>query len=82
MGGDLDIGTDHARDQALIAILAEYPCFGGCGRSWDEAGGGWAEFEARDDGAPGAQLAPRWYCRECAPAHWSGMPLATGRETH
>lgn len=48
----LDLGQ-AAREMSDAA--KRRPCSGECGKSWDEAGGGWIYF-----GEP-----PRWYCSGC-----------------
>ncbi len=51
-----------------IGVARHKPCDGGCGRSWDEAGGGWMYF-----GGDG-QLEAKWKCDACDPS----PPQCTG----
>lgn len=77
---DLDLGLDPAHAAATREEVSKLPCFGGCGKSWDEANGGWMEFEEAADG--GTQLAPRWYCTPCSNRRSASMPTAkAGVET-
>lgn len=66
---DLDLGLNPSHSAFTREEAAKKPCFGGCGTSWDDAGGGWFEFEQADTG--GTQLAPRWYCTPCSNARSS-----------
>jgi len=59
----LNLGTTPERDKAMVRKLREHPCFGGCGKTWAEAEGGWVGF-CKVDGK--TELAPAWHCSECS----------------
>jgi len=48
-------------DALTISEASKYPCFGGCGKSWEEADGGWFGFEK-----DGTSIRPSWYCDACS----------------
>lgn len=60
---DIDLGLDPLHTYLTREEAAKEPCFGGCGKSYLEAGGGWFEFEKVGEQV---QLAPRWYCTPCS----------------
>lgn len=61
----IDLGLDPLHTHLTVFEAKEAPCFGQCGRSWDDAEGGWFEFEQSEE-TGGPQLAPRWFCDECS----------------
>ena len=58
----LDLGIDPVQAELLRKEATKEPCFGGCGLSYEEAGGGWFTFEVVEGQQ---QLAPRWDCDAC-----------------
>ena len=46
------------RTRLTKAQTRALPCFGGCGKTWHEAGGGW--FGPQEDA---------WYCADCMVDH-------------
>lgn len=59
----LDFGTDPCADLATTQIAMESPCAGGCGKSWEEAGGGWRGFMSLDGDK--TCVSPVWHCDPC-----------------
>lgn len=77
---ELDLGLDPVHARLTREEATKQPCFGGCGKSWDESGGGWFEFEAAE--STGTQLAPRWFCDACSARRSADQPTAkAGVET-
>lgn len=60
---DVKLNLESDLNRLTVETCKEYPCFGLCGKSWDESYGGWMEFEESGDGV---SLAPRWFCSECS----------------
>ena len=54
---------ESERDALVVEESSKHPCWGGCGKSWDEAGGGWMTFES--DGEGGTTTTPGWRCDSC-----------------
>ena len=66
MTDEIDFGTDRAADKAATQIAETSPCAGGCGKSWQEAGGGWRGFMALDGDK--TCVSPVWHCDPCMKA--------------
>ena len=72
---ELDLGLDKEHSRILREEAAKEPCFGGCGKSYAEANGGWFTFEKVEGRV---QLAPRWYCDDC----FSARPDSGGEKAN
>ena len=60
MTKDLTLQLDPLHSRLTREEAIKLPCFGGCGKSWEESQGGWFELETPE------HLAPHWHCDECS----------------